>query len=679
MSMHVVKAWVGPSWSPWRIDNLMLTLSLMLLSLVNPAFGEIADLTELSITDLMNVTVYSASKFEQKLSETPSSVSIVTAEVIKQQGYRTIADILKNIRSFYVTNDRNYSYIGVRGFGRPGDYNSRILLLIDGHRTNDNVYNQAYIGTEALIDVDLIDRIEIIRGTGSSLYGSNAFFAVINIITRNGRSLKGVEAAAAGASFGTAQGRLTYGNQYARGTEVLASGTYYNSRGGQLYFPEFDQNVSAESRAANNGETNSTDYDRARHFFIKTGVGDLSLSGVYAQRTKGIPTGAYGIDFNEPGNLTIDRHAYGDAKYKLALGGGADLTLRLYYDVVAYEGDYLYAGVLNRDESYGSWWGSEVQLHSRVGESQQLILGAEFTDNLRQSQKNYDAVPYNSILDDVRRSRIWAAYLQDEITFARGVLLNAGVRYDHYDTFGGTMNPRLALIMALTEKTTVKLLAGSAFRAPNSYELYYQSSTALPNPDLKPEKIVTYELVLEKELGEGLRASLGGYYYKITDLIDYDRDLVSGLAIFRNLDQIIARGGEVEVEGRWVSGIKALGSYTIQRTENRATGEPLTNSPEQLAKASLSVPLANRKALAGIEEQYTSRRRIDGGKSIGGFEVTNLTVLVRDVVPRMELSASVYNVFDRRYGDPVAFVDFQPLETVQSDGRVYRVKLAYRF
>jgi len=96
----------------------------------------------------------------------------------------TLAEILETVRGFYVTNDRYQSYVGVRGFGRLGDWNSRILLLVDGHRINDNVLGQAFIGLEFPVDIDLIQRIEIIRGPSSSLYGAEAFFGVINVITR---------------------------------------------------------------------------------------------------------------------------------------------------------------------------------------------------------------------------------------------------------------------------------------------------------------------------------------------------------------------------------------------------------------------------------------------------------------------------------------------------------------
>src|SRR6185295_9539486 len=108
-------------------------------------------------------SVFGASKYEQKPSEAPASVSIITSEEIRKFGYRTLSEILRSVRGFFTTYDRNYSYIGARGFDRPGDYDTRVLLLLDGHRTNDNIYDQASIGTEALVDVDAIDRIEIIQ------------------------------------------------------------------------------------------------------------------------------------------------------------------------------------------------------------------------------------------------------------------------------------------------------------------------------------------------------------------------------------------------------------------------------------------------------------------------------------------------------------------------------------
>src|SRR5882757_5905635 len=101
---------------------------------------------ELSLEQLVNIRVDSvigASRYEQKVTQAPSSVSIVTADEIKKFGYRTLADVLRSVRGLYVTYDRSYYHLGARGFNRAGDFNTRFLFLIDGHRINDNVYDLA--------------------------------------------------------------------------------------------------------------------------------------------------------------------------------------------------------------------------------------------------------------------------------------------------------------------------------------------------------------------------------------------------------------------------------------------------------------------------------------------------------------------------------------------------------
>ena len=620
-------------------------------------------------------SVYGASKFEQKITQAPSSVSIVTSQDIKKYGYRTLADIVRSVSGFYATYDRNYSYIGVRGFGRPGDYNTRVLLTIDGHRVNDSVYNQAMIGTEFILDVDLIERLEIIRGPGSSLYGSNAFFGVINIITKRGRDLKGAEVSGEAGSFNAYKGRLSYGNRYQSGMEVIASGTAYDSKGDQLYYAEYD------SPATNSGITNNTDYDRFQSLFSTVASGDFTFQGAYSSRTKGFPTGAYGTDFNDPQNKTVDTRSYGDVKYEHGVSARNDLTVRLYYDYSKYQGDYDYyqsLADLNKDGATGNWWGTELKLISRSFDLQRLIIGAEYQDNRRQVQKSYYINASSPPFYDARDSTVWAAYIQDEITFSPSLILNAGVRYDHYSTFGGTTNPRLALIITPAEKSTIKVLYGSAFRAPNAYELYYATGTQSANPDLKPETIATGEVVYEQYIGDHLRASVLGYYYKIRDLINYDDDpLVPGNTQFRNIDEVSAKGSTAELEGKWASGVEARFSYTIQRTTDKATGDPLTNSPAQMGKLVLNVPVVKEKLFLGLEEQYMDRRKLEAGGYAPAFAVTNLTLFSQHIVQRLEASLSVYNLFDKEHGDPVSLDFVQP--TILQDGRSYRFKLTYAF
>jgi iron complex outermembrane receptor protein len=136
----------------------------MLLLAFEGAMAHSKDVMDLDPEDLKSVQVYSASMYLQSDREAPSSVTVITAEQIRQFGYRTLADALRSVRGFDVTYDRNYYYVGVRGFSRPGGYNDQILLLINGHRLNDNVYDSVQLGTAFPLDVDLIERIEIVRG-----------------------------------------------------------------------------------------------------------------------------------------------------------------------------------------------------------------------------------------------------------------------------------------------------------------------------------------------------------------------------------------------------------------------------------------------------------------------------------------------------------------------------------
>ena len=149
------------------------------------------ELGQASLEELLNMKVYSASRYSQPVSQAPASVTIVTHEEIERYGYRTLGDLLRSVPGFYVPYDRLYGYVGVRGFANPGDYNTRVLLLVDGHRVNDSIYQQATLGTEFPVDIDMVERVEVIRGPASSLYGTNAVFGVINVITRTPHELAG--------------------------------------------------------------------------------------------------------------------------------------------------------------------------------------------------------------------------------------------------------------------------------------------------------------------------------------------------------------------------------------------------------------------------------------------------------------------------------------------------------
>ena len=633
------------------------------------------DLTGLSIEELLSVEVYSASKFTQKIAEAPATVSIVTAADIRNHGHRTLADILASVRGFYVTYDRNYQYLGARGFNRPGDYNSRILLMVDGNRLNDPIYDQASIGTEFPLDVDLIERVEVVRGPGSSIYGSNAFFAVVNVITKRGRDFGGVAISARAASHGAAQGRLSYGVQTEGGTELLLSATGANSKGQNLYFPEFD------TPANNNGIAANLDGDRYHKLFGKVAYEGLSLSATYASRTKQVPTAAFGTVFNDPNSETTDVQGYADLAYHTKFEDRWEVAGHAYYGSYTFEGIYPFGPptILNKDETNGKWGGVEARLTGSF-EKHKLVLGAEYQNNFQQDQRNFDVEPYTLYLDDRRSSSRTGVYLQDEVTLAQGVLLNAGVRHDNYSTVGDTTNPRLGLIWMPQQSTALKLLYGTAFRAPNAFEQYYSDGnlTSKASPDLKPEKITSYEFVAEQELQTNFRLSAAVFRNDIGNLINQVTDASDGLLVFRNVGQVRTQGAEIEAERAWSNDTRLRASYAWQITRDQSNGAELENSPRHLAKLNYSRLLWDGVLHGGAELQYTGPRKTLAGATTGGYTVANLTLLSRGLARGLQLSASIYNLFDKRYADP-ARPEHVPIDAITQDGRNFRLKVDYGF
>lgn len=638
------------------------------------------DLDGLELEDLMQVevtTVYGASRYEQELSEAPASVTIVTADEIKKNGYRNLAAILEGVRSFSVSYDRNYHYAGFRGFDRPGDYGTRILLLLDGIRVNDAVYDALSIGPEFPLDIDLIDHVEIIRGPSQSIYGSNAFFGVINVVTRRGRDLDGTEAAVTAGSYSTYGGRLSYGSRR-KGWETLLSGSFTDSSGRNLYFRELD------SAEFNNGWSRGNDDLRFGNGFVKLAYGDFTLEGLYGSSRKNIPTNPWGTIFNDPRTRTIDSYSLVGLTWQRSLPDGLDVMARLTANWYRYRGDYPYAATspppadyVGRDRTAGDWAGGELMLAKDLWQHHKLIVGGEFRNSYRQDQSYRDESGY---WHDRRSSYNLGVYLQDEIQLLDNLLLNVGGRYDYFSTFGGTFNPRLAVIYSPLDDTTLKLLYGKAFRAPNAFELYYFTDPE-QRVSLKEESVTSYEAIVEQQFTLHLRGSLNLFFNHMHDIISQDDSSPVDINIpYANSDEYNNRGAELSLKGAWPSGYQARGSYSLQTVYNTKTDRVLANTPQQLAKLNLVAPLVREKLFLSAEQQYTgSRKKLESGK-LGGYWLTNLTLFSRNILPGVELSASVYNLFDRHYAVPGSGEHLLGgISAIEQDGRSFRFKLGFTF
>ena len=214
----------------------------------------------------------------------------------------------------YVSSDRNYNYLGVRGFLKPGDYNSRVLIMIDGRRMNDNIYDEVDTGQLFMLDMDLVDHIEYIAGPGSSIYGANAMLGVINVITKKGADINGMQVKGAGGTFDTSTARATYGKKFGNGVDVLLSASEYYSGGpSDLFFPEFN------SPATNNGIAHDMDAESARHYFGKIQYQDFTFTSGFVDRLQRVPTASFGTIFDDPGYHTDDASYYSELKYNKQL------------------------------------------------------------------------------------------------------------------------------------------------------------------------------------------------------------------------------------------------------------------------------------------------------------------------------------------------------------------------
>jgi outer membrane receptor for ferrienterochelin and colicins len=625
--------------------------------------------SELSLEQLLSVevgTVFGASRYGQRVIDAPAAVSIITHEEITRFGYRTLGDVLRGVRGFYVTNDRNYSYLGVRGFSRPGDYNTRVLFLLDGHRLNETVFDSAYIGEDFPVPIDAVERIEVIRGPGSSVYGTNAFFAVINIVTKTAAAIGGLEGSIEGGSLGRRGASAMFGKKTRGGMPLVFAGSAAASDG------------QASIAVPGMGVSRHMDDEQAWKGYGSTARGNWRASGTFSVRKKRIPTGAFGIDLNDHRSRTRDARGFLDLSYDGAWRG-TGVFFRTAYDRYAYNGTYAYlpsvdgdSNELGADSSHADWWTSELMLTRRVAKRHFLTAGIEYRNNFRQDQDAETLEPaYDRYLVENRSSQVVAAFAQDEIALTSRFSVTAGLRHDRNGSLGST-NLRLAAIFKPAERSALKLLHGSAFRAPNPYESFYYVN---PEP-LLPERIRTTEGVWEQYVGKGLRTSVSVFQYHARDLISQrETDISNDGFAFVNVDEATAVGVEVEGEATWRE-LHMLVSFTTQDVRGGADDERLSNSPRNMLRSRITGPLFGRVLFYGVEGLYTGDRNTLGGAVAEGAFLGNVTITSREL-SRARLSLTIGNLFDQSYGDPGA--EEHPGDIVGQVGRTFRAQLTWRF
>jgi outer membrane receptor protein involved in Fe transport len=643
---------------PRRMSPLRITIGGAFFLFSSTLFAQAAQPAESPLDELLKTPISTAAKYDQPMSDVAASVTVITAEEIARNGWHTLSDALSATRGVYTTYDRAYTYLGVRGFGLPTDYNVRILLLLDGHPLLENVSSSAGIGTALAIDLSNFSRIEFIRGPGSVLYGTGAMFGVINLISKDeGESSSAMAGVGSdGLTTGSARGSIKRG---AFRASVAVS--WQESAGGNLYIPEFDR------PDTNTGIVRGRDTDNYRSLLATAGWKDLRVLVLHSTRTKGVPTGSWGTEFGGRQAIT-DGRALVAADFEHRVGVGKTLYLRGYHDRFDYAGRYPHSGYDFRDHSNATSQGAEARFVWDVQPGNRLTLGGEYVDN-RIATFSWYSIPEGKY----QIGRPYGAaslYMQDEAHITPRLTLTAGARFDRYSNSGSRITPRGAAIFQLREGAVLKVLYGTAFRAPSVYELHYgdePSTGFLPARNLRSEDIRTTELVWEQRLSEDLLLTTSLFDTKVQHLIRLDSE--AGSLEFENMSSARSRGGELQVDYRRNNGLWSYLSYSRQRTLEQ--GKLMVNSPITMVKGGLSSSTA-RRTFGAVEMQYETGRLTRAGQTTDSVLLTNLNLGAK-LTDRLSLSVTVRNAFDVAYATPGGAEHIQ--DTIAQDGRTFLLRL----
>jgi iron complex outermembrane receptor protein len=639
--------------------------------------GAASESSELMLYEEMPVVV-TAAKHEQKTQQAAASVSVVTAEEIELYGYRSLGDILRTQRGFYIFNDGLNQFLGVRGFLRGEEWNARILVLVDGRPTREPIFGQTHLDQGMVVPVEVIKQVEIIRGPGSALYGANAVFAVINIITRSGSDVNNwAEVRAQGGNEETGRGETILGHKFANGLDFLMGGSRFYSQGDRdISYPGVDD------AAHNYGHIRDNDSEMSGDFFSKVTYGEFTLEADYDKRVKDNSTATYLALWTDPGRM-MERRDDISLRWDHPVCEGQSLHASAFYSQYAYD---QYWG---QDDAHGhpytytstdhsNWSGQNVYYDWQVSKSNRLILGTEEMETFRSRQNDWDDLN-GTVLNVDPGLNSEAGYVQDEQTVTKWLTLVGGLRVDKIQRFDPLLDPRLAAIITLTKADTIKLLYGRAFRAPNLYEMYYSSPGAnVPNRNLKPEISDTYEATWDHDFGKGLHTETGCYFWRMYDTLG---DGVKDDALqTQNMGKSWAMGLEGEVEKRWENGARVRFSGNFGRTVDEHD-QRLPLSPDVLLSMAGAVPVSfiNKRTFLAVETQMVGPMLSDTGQSTNPTYLTNVVLTSKKVWKGLDVQVGVYNIFSNSALEPRASPWNQYQTQLRAPGVLGMITLTYRF
>lgn len=695
---------------------------------ISQAMAEV-DYFSMSPAELAATTVTIATGTPKAVFQSAAVTSVVTAEQIKSMGATELHEVLETVPGVHAslqssTYDYSYSLRGIRNAT-----NSELLMMVNGTRINTPFRGSTMTHFE--LPLEAVERVEVIRGPGSALYGADAFAGVINIITKKAKDINGTKM---GVRAGNANTESAWGQHSAQwaGWDIAASLQYQHTTGDpdrtivtdfqttkdkafgtnasnapgayQGRYETLDAHLNLQRKHWDidfwsftsmnggsrlgvgavldpNGESNGQQYVGDVHFSTEDWLDDWELTAhlSYLQANFSGDFQLFANNAQLPiaadGNIS---NSLNPALKRTLFPDGANDDLGRIENIPAIELSSIYKGFDNHLLRFGTGFRYE-QISTRHARNYGagVINGTQPPAVISGALTDVSNTPY-SYLAGIGRS-IWSGVLQDEWQFADNWQLTAGLRYDNYSDFGSTFNPRAALVWDVNKQVTTKLLYGKAFRAPSFSEQGNQNNPVLlGNKDLKPETINTFEWAIDYRPVSSLRTALNVYYYEIKDLIAAVPDVGKPSATFRNSGNQHGYGSEFEWNWQASEQWSVSGNYAWQRAISQQTHDRVTYVPEHHIYAAVDWQFLPQWQLQPQINWIGGRvRTATDNRQLQDYQTIDLTLRGKKLFNHLNVTASVRNLLD-------AENNLEPAPTalpqnIPMSGRLFYLEAAVNF
>lgn len=646
-------------------------------------------LLQLSLEQLMNIKVVTASGFPQTTSEAPSTITVITAKQIADRGYEQLEDALRDIPGIDMIHLNGYAPTLIYFRGMYGAENLRALLMIDGIVENNIIGTNDFAGPA--YSLHNVDRIEIIWGPASALYGANAFGGVINIITKKGGDINGFTAEKGFGTFNTSFEKVSMGLRKSN-FEFDVSGTLYSTDGPK--FTNRDPNYTASY------VDKAYSLNARISYYAKKSITTLGY------RTYSTPIG-WGTFFNSPTvYLGLPPQGYGNAgvigivtreirgekpglespflktyfiqnEYKP--NEKFSLLSRLTYRETGIADDsYAYVTISGRnlvrvrEANYSSGVNGQLSANYSLSDQQKFSAGIDFQrNNVERGNRNQTIDTSNNVyLVDGRDTvtNLYATFLPRKYDIRTNFgsylqyILNTkllgktnfttGIRYDYNSYFGNSVNPRIVVVNQPDDKWTLKLQFGTAFRAPTNTEIY--QSTGVP---LETEKIKTYEANIIYSFSKKLNGQVNIFRNELTDVILLES--LSSTGINNNPGAQRANGVEGVFNFIPAKNITGFLNFTYQEPKWRNLLTHSTGAVAGVAKfkanAGLTMQVEDLFVLSLIENWVGTRQVpiTDPYGRVAGYFLTNCVISTKELFNTgITASLNIHNLFNTKWLDP---------------------------